>query len=172
MKQIQVKINGEWVELLRFENNKDSDFEDIRLLNESEELKCSKCDYLLKQQTLKCIACTIEEFDEYSKKNEWRCIKKCEVCGALPTEHHKYQDCLIKNESECEHDYTDEGWCKREVRCCKCGELKPKIEKLDVFSYVGYLEQPKETEHKNELWVQLKLLQDKINELIDQSNNN
>ena len=46
-----------------------------------------------------------------------------------------------------------------------------KIEKVNVFMYAGYIPPVEEVNYpdeiKNELWVQLKLLQDKINEIID-----
>jgi len=48
---------------------------------------------------------------------------------------------------------------------------KGEIEKVEVFEYQGYLTPPKDSEYKNELWVQLKLLQDKINEIVDFLNN-
>ena len=44
---------------------------------------------------------------------------------------------------------------------------QPKIEKIDVFDYAGYQVPPEDNMPKNELWVQLKLLQDKINEIIE-----
>lgn len=42
-----------------------------------------------------------------------------------------------------------------------------KIQPVEIFEYQGYTGlPPKDSPYKNELWVQLKLLQDKMNELV------
>lgn len=46
-------------------------------------------------------------------------------------------------------------------------KLGRKIEKIDIFEYRGYVEPPSFGDNKNELWVQLLLLQNKVNELVD-----
>lgn len=47
---------------------------------------------------------------------------------------------------KCEHDYTDEGWCKHETRCCICGELKP--QQTPDEKVLDYLERAENIEMK------------------------